>query len=163
MLVSMLLLGPGVANGQSFYDPGIELAGAVIAETAPAIQILSAGSDDTHCAIGGAVLAAEAERAFRRDGLTARPWQSEFSFPDLTLAIGVIGLPVGSVCAGAINVTLNLAMRPSVTGPNVVAESFSLLTAPSDRYVTEARSVVEQDVSVIANAIRRAKDKARAR
>ena len=74
VLVFMLLLGPGAANGQSFYEPGIELAGAVIAETRHAIQILSAGSDDTRCGIGGAVLAAEAERAFRRDGLAARPW-----------------------------------------------------------------------------------------
>ena len=47
VLVFMLLLGPGVANGQSFYEPGIELAGAVIAETRHAIQILKA--DNSAC------------------------------------------------------------------------------------------------------------------
>ena len=93
-----MLLAPGLGAGQSLHEAGIELVSTFISNSGEAIQVLSPGQNSERCGINGAVLATEAERAFRRDGLAAR--HVELWVPGPVLTIDVAAMPVRSLCAG---------------------------------------------------------------
>ena len=147
----ILLFGStlGTVAGQELFDEGIQLVGAISAR-GDAVQILSPGNDDEHCGINGSVLEAEAERTFRRDGLTAQP--ADGTIPSTVLSVSVTALAAdlaGQRCV--VDVTVQL-MIISDTGlpPLLAAQGGRLMIWNRREYVARARAVVEETVSVIA-------------
>ena len=155
-----MLLAPGSGAGQSLHEAGIELASTFISRSGEAIQILSPGHNSERCGINGAVLATEAERAFRRDGLAAR--HVELWVPGPVLTIDVAALPVASLCAVSLEFKL-IMTTPSGSGfpPQLAADGGKLMVSPTGTHAYRARAAVEETVTVIANAIRRSRDASR--
>ena len=145
------------AAGQELYDGGIAAAAKL-----GRIYILADVDDDNdHCRFSSAVLEAEAERAFRRDGVTALPlpqYNSEggggAGAGAALLKISVTSLPTGRArwCAIFVSVQLTIHIGAAVL---LAADGGTLLHWRAPEHVSEIRRVVEERVSVIANAIRR--------
>ena len=110
-LLLFVLLPAGPVAGQELHDSGITLAGAAIAESGDAIQIYSTVQAHERCDINDEVLAAEAERTFRRDGLDAQ----RVFLPDTGVVLDLVVLAIESgrgFCASALRVEL-LFMSPA--------------------------------------------------
>ena len=155
-LLVFVSLAAGPVAGQELHDSGITLAGAAIAESGAAIQIYSSVQAREHCDINEAVLAAEAERAFRRDGLDAQ----RVFLPDtgVVLTLVVLAIDAGAgFCAAALRVEL-LFMSPAGLPPMLAAQGLTVMDWNRREYVSVTREKVEEHVSVIANAVRRARD-----
>ena len=157
LVLVVMLLAPGSGAGQSLHEAGIELVSRFVSNSGEAIQILSPGHGSERCGINGAVLATEAERAFRRDGLAARHVESWVPGPVLT--IDVAALPVRSLCAVFLEFKLIVA-TPSGSGvaPQLAADGGRLMVSATGAHAYRARAEVEETVTVIANAIRRSRD-----
>ena len=106
-LLVLVLLTARPVTGQELHDSGIALAGAAIAESGAAIQIYSSVQARARCDINEAVLAAEAERAFRRDGIDAQ----RVFLPDTGVVLNLVVLAIDTgagFCAAALRVELLL-------------------------------------------------------
>ena len=157
LLVLVLLTARPIA-GQELHDSGITLVGAAIAESGAAIQIYSSVQARERCDINEAVLAAEAERAFRRDGIDAQ----RVFLPDTGVVLNLVVLAIDAgagFCAAALRVEL-LLISSAAAGlpPMLAAQGLTVMDWNRREYVPATRARVEEYVSVIANAVRRARD-----
>ena len=119
LLVLVLLTARPIA-GQELHDSGITLVGAAIAESGAAIQIYSSVQARERCDINEAVLAAEAERAFRRDGIDAQ----RVFLPDTAVVLNLVVLAIDSgagFCAAALRVELLLISSAAAGLPPMLA------------------------------------------
>ena len=155
-LIVFVLFTAGPVAGQELHDSGITLVGATIAESGAAIQIYSSVQAREHCDINEAVLAAEAERAFRRDGLNAQ--RVFLRDTGVVLNLVVLAIEAGAgFCAAALRVEL-LFLPPAGLPPMLAAQGLTVMDWNRGEYVSVTRAKVEEYVSVIANAVRRARD-----
>lgn len=151
-LVVVLLFvpfNPGPAAAQTLYAAAIELA-AQSERIAVSTTVLSNG----RCDISEALLTAEAERTLRRDGIVTG---ESASLPHPVLLLSVITGPTQpGWCAVSTGLVLAVIVDRERELVMLAAQSENLLNSPD--YVDRARRSVEQDVSVVANALRRAQD-----
>ena len=148
-VLSVLAVAP--ISGQSLYSGGI-VAAALLDGIAINTQITD-DHDDAHCAFGSRLLEAEAERTLRRDGVVTRPDSPA------RLSIEVIMLPeFPRRCAASVNIELVVVVDARLEVIWLAAQGGRLLVWPSPEHVGRIRETVEENVSVIANAIRRARD-----
>ena len=145
------IVGSSPVAGQVLYDAGIALA----ALDRGGVVVDSSVTQEGHCQISEALLVAEAERTLRRDGITTR---RTFSAPGGTeLFVSVLALPTGlDRCAVAIDVQLVVVLNLDNDARMLAAQSINLIVWRD--YVDETRRVVERNVSVMANAVRRARE-----
>lgn len=159
------------ASGQDLFDSGIELVaqglqrGAVVNVSSS----VSADSDD-RCTFRTQILEAEAERALRRDGIAAHPlggrapsratryWTVDEQGNRLAalLLVDVIAFSTG-LRQCAVSLDIQLQVRGGSSSQDVVilaANDGTLLVWRWPEHVGRVRAVVEEKVSVIANAIR---------
>ena len=166
---ALLVVSP--ASGQELFGYGMELVaqglqrGAVVNVSGS----VSADSDD-RCTFRTQILEAEAERALRRDGIAAQPlaggapsranryWTMEEQGDQLAalLAVDVIAFSTGvQQCAVSLVVQLQvLGISPGQDVVILAANDRTLLVWAWPEHVGRVRAVVEEKVSVIANAIR---------
>lgn len=161
-LVAMLTAAtPAVGQpGQpSFWSAGLELIG----------QSLAAGPEDRirlrvqtrgeQCGIGQDLIASEAERALRRDGIGVG---RELVLGPVLL-ISVLALPVargGQVLGCALSVVVELDWRGLAQRVRAF-QTVEVLVVPLGEQAGIVRVAVEESVSVLANRLRRELDTAR--
>ena len=154
----VVLASASPAPAQQFLPAGIELAAAELSAgdySWVEVEAFYSGRPG-RCDIGEEVLAAEAERALRRDSIPTRREVSR-----AVLSVSVIALPSASSgigCAVSVYVELNYWLSSSALGTSTSGwirafESGSLLVGSSHR--SRARETVEESVSVLANRLRR--------
>ena len=137
------------AVGQVLYDGGLVLV-ASLDSIAVSVQISNAA---THCEFRAELLEAEVERVLRRDGIVARP----DSIARLEIEVLMVPLPSRG-CAAYVDTQLVVVANAEREAVLLAAIDGQLLTRTAPEHVGRIREVVEQSVSVIANAIRRARD-----
>lgn len=165
------VLAASPAIGQELFDSGIDLVaqglqrGAVVNVSGS----VTADSDD-RCAFRTQVLEAEAQRALRRDGVAASPWSERDSLRGnrywtmdaegnrlvAELTVDVIAFATGvRQCAVSVDIQLRVLGGSSVDDVAILAaHDEHLLVWTWPEHVTRIRTVVEEKVSVIANAVR---------
>lgn len=148
-LVLALPLWAQRAPAQTLYDAGLLMAAAAIEDgIAVTVGIVN---DAQHCDFSEELLKAEAERALRRDGITTRLRSSTV----LAIRVVMVSLSSGG-CAAFVATDLMVALNVETMAFLPAADSGRLLTHTAPEHVGLIRDVVEEHVSVIANAIRRA-------
>lgn len=147
LLFSLLVSRP--VSGQILYDGVLEAIG----KGQRAVYVVSnVATQDGDCEISEALLTAEAERTLRRDDIPVSQ-----TLEPTTLRISAIALPLPSqFCAVSIRVDLHFYI--TAEHPMLAAEADKLLIW--EDHVDQTRRTVEEFVSVIANALRRARDAA---
>lgn len=145
-------------SGQVFVDGGMKLAA-----TSERISVgASVTARDSRCGVNTQLLEAEAERAFRRDGLdVGRPTSTALRIAVITLpSTSVAGLFRGCVASLTIQLLTVLSTAPETV--LLAADDGKLFVSGLDgAHVGQLRSGVEESVSVIANRVRRLRDDAR--
>ncbi len=147
--IAVLGVGHATASGQTLLDAGIRLAAVQ-----EGIHIYAEiGGNPDECPLSSQVLEAEAERAVRRDGIT-RSSESLAS-----LGINVIVFPEQPRrCVTSVNIDLWVVVEADTELVVLAARANLLLTGPESVHAGRVRTAVEEGVSVIANALRRARD-----
>ena len=150
-VAAIMVLGVGgyTASGQTLLDAGIRLAAAL-----EGIRVSAdIGGDPEECSLSSQVLEAEVERTLRRDGI-ARSSESL-----AMLRINVIVFPERPRrCVTSVSIDLAVVVNPETEFVVLAATGDSLLTGPESGHTGRVRAVVEERVSVISNALRRARD-----
>ena len=140
---------PNSVGGQELFDGGINM----IARSQSSVYVRTRVADEDRCTISESLLTAEAERTLRRDGIPISASRSP-----AILHVSVIALPSGPRCAVAIEVSLHAVVDATEGIWVQAADGTSLIIW--ENYVDQTRRRVEEYVSVIANALRRALDAA---
>ena len=164
MRVAALLVGGLVlaapANGQTLYNGGIKMAAAF-----PGVSVLAVITDanSTRCNVRRGVVEAEAERALRRDRIAVVG-------PGETLAVVVAEVVVlesivggrFAGCVASVTVYLQVTLNPEPEQRGVLLGALytNLLVGRQGTHGRRIRESVEEAVSVIANAMRRERDRA---
>lgn len=159
LVVGGLVLAAPVA-AQTLYNGGIKIAAAL-----PGVSVLAVITDanSTRCNVRRDVVEAEAERALRRDGIA-------MVGPGETLAVVVAEVAVlesivggrFAGCVASVTVYLQVTLNPEPEQRSVLLGALytNLLVGRQETHGRRVRETVEGAVSVIANAIRRERDRA---
>ena len=140
-------------DGQEVFEPGIALVGELLRNgDAIYVNSLVTAEDRSRGAFRREVLGAAAERALRRDGLAARDVSSLRPRRGgvAGLIVEAITFPTGDQCAISLNVQLQVQRGQLVI---LAADTTTLMVWPWPVHVARVRQTVEENVSVIPNAI----------
>lgn len=144
------LLAIDSVAGQVLFDGPLKVAAGLGGVSVDVRQHISNNNDQ--CAIDRRILEAEAERALRRDGIAVRT-------TEVVLWVDVVTVQdILNRCASYVDLELVVLANPQTEAYILAASGGSLRTGPVSEHVGQLRTAVEQNVSVIANAIRRARD-----
>ena len=151
VLMALLFVSsmPNPVVAQTLYAAAIEL----VARSEP-LRVSAMVNSNGPCDISDALLTADAERTLRRDGIVTG---ESTSFPRPVLLLSVTTLPsTPGWCAVSIGILLAVVVDPAQEVIMLAAQSGDLLITPD--HVDRTRRQVERNLSVVANAIRRAQD-----
>ena len=155
LILGVVLFGtpPATVAGQDLYDAGIMAAAGL-----ERIYITGGVAPENDCSFGAALLMAEAERTFRRDRIASLPLL-EYEAESPPTGVLLIRVNVASVierwCALNLDIQLQVVFEPGTV--LLAADAGMLLLQRRPEHVVAIRRAVEQNVSVISNAIRRAR------
>ena len=144
---------------------GLELIGRWLVEPRRGIHLRVQSTGRGRCTVGEELIAAEAERALRRDGLRVA---TESFLLGPVLHVTILGLPVEvrgrtAGCTAAVVVEADSVDLTEDLERRIVRafRTVSIMTAPFDAQAISVRQDVEESVSMLANRLRREIDAAR--
>ena len=139
------------------YFPGFEVAAQ--ADVVHVTSNILARLDDDACAFDPDILAAEAERALRRNGFNAVVLEPPAVIEGVTLDVSAVVLPVLDTDACAVATRIQLVIGND--GVQLAAEHFSLLTWTTTGLVRRVLTSVSRDVAMIVGEMRNTADRRR--
>ena len=154
--IGFAVIGLGILSAQtaaaqlSLFDAGLLLAAS---EDGIRVVARVEGIGQAHCEFDPQLLEAEAERALRRDGIASRSASPAL----LLIDVAVTGVPARG-CVVHLDTSL-LYVASAVRGSVMLAtKAATMMVDVAPAHVGRVRQALEEDVSVIANAIRRAQE-----